>query len=743
MQQALARKPSITASPYVLALGEELRDGPMKRVARFALGDLDAEVCQGRDSVWCLIRREGRGGLALRCAWLAGADYTCRKLDPEPGETLRVEVDSALGRHRLVFVSSGDGLHRLRAQVMFTPAAEMRVPYIPRDLYPLDERDDPFGAKGNVEAAQRGINSGIVYFRLDEPKFGSALYFQNFTALNPYFRATGTKPDGVVGGEWPELGYLPPTPESQEIDEPGLLSAGEEICLSDAIVVLRDWAGDNEQEMARQFLQMLGVAYQTLELPEVEYRDWPGRAERTLRDLETSRQARMRYEGDVYLMPYPDGETPDSMVQLSVVQALHEYAQWTGKKPRLLADLRRGLHRFYNREFETLHRFLPGEGEKKGKDPNAVDSWYLYHPMLNLGRLALDGDKMARDLLLKTVDYGIEAAHRFKYQWPIIYKLQDFSVIQKARGKDGHGQTDVNGIYAYVMLQCFELTGEQRFVGEARAAIDAAKGLRFDLMYQANLCTWGAAACLRLWRILDEPDYLAQSYVYLAGFFHNTEIWESEIGAAENYSNFLGATALHDSPYMAMYECFESFAGLEEYLAQAGPTLEPAARMLIAEYCKYALHRAWFYFPDALPKGIIHKGEHQSGVVNPELSFPLEDLYADGQGPGRVGQEIYGSGGAFIFATRSHHTVENAPFLLFCNHFIRASERTGERAISIQLDGGETCQADIALVRLKRRKLPKAQILTAGGDPIKPRATSKDRIEFRVPANSRVVLGWD
>jgi len=324
-----------------------------------------------------------------------------------------------------------------------------------------------------------------------------------------------------------------------------------------------------------------------------------------------------------------------------------------------------------------------------------------------------------------------------------MYDIRDFKVITKARGDERFGQTDVGGIYAYLMLQCYELTGEDRFVQEARAALDKAKGLRFDLLYQANLSVWGAVACLRLWRITDEIEYLKQSYAYLAGFFHNCVIWEPEIGAAENYSTFFGVSALHDSPYMAMYECFESFKGFEEYLAQAGPNLEPAVRMLISEYCKYALHRAWFYYPDALPREIIHDGKHQSGEVNLDLCFPLEDLYPDGQAPGQVGQEIYGSGAAFIFATRSHHRVEGAPFQLYCNHFIRASERTGDRAISLQLDGGETCSADIGLVRLPRRKLPKAQIITAGGDTIRPRARSDDRIDFRVPASGRVILSWE
>src|SRR6478735_12036254 len=327
-------------------------------------------------------------------------------------------------------------------------------------------------------------------------------------------------------------------------------------------------------------------------------------------------------------MPYPDGEYPDAMVQLSVIQALHEYEMWLGKELPIEAELMNGVSRFYDPTVKTLRRYLPNVGEEQGKDPDSVDSWYLYHPMLNLGRLALRGNQEARELLLKSIDYGIKAAHHFDYAWPIMYKIQDFAVIQKARGDERFGQTDVGGIYAYLMLQCFQLTGEDRFVQEARAAIDKAKGLRFDLLYQANLTVWGAVACLRLWRITDDASYLTQSYAYLAGFFHNSIIWESEIGASAKYDNFLGVTCLHDAPYMAMYECFESFAGFEEYLAQAGSNLEPAVRMLVSEYCKYALDRAWFYFPDTLPGDVLHQGEHQSGELAPELSFPLEDLYA-------------------------------------------------------------------------------------------------------------------
>jgi hypothetical protein len=195
---------------------------------------------------------------------------------------------------------------------------------------------------------------------------------------------------------------------------------------------------------------------------------------------------------------------------------------------------------------------------------------------------------------------------------------------------------------------------------------------------------------------------------------------------------------------MAIYECFDSFAAFERYLDDSGPDLEPAARMLIAEYCKYALHRAWYYYPDALPPEVLApKQRENNGHIDRKLSFPLEDLYGDGQPAGQVGQEIYGAGAAFVFATRAFHHVEGAPFRLYCDHFVRAMERTGDRALTITLDGGDTCTAGLSVVRLKRRKLTRSTVITVGGDVVRPRGTDPDRIDYRVPANGRLILTWE
>lgn len=723
-------------SLYLAELADAVSAEDVKRLGRLAIHALTVEVIGTSTSIFVVIRRPGRGGLVVRAAFLLGK----YEVAASSGDArLGIKAKSSAGTYDIEIRQEEFDLHRIRVITRFRPAADILMPFQPRDLYPIDERGDPLACEGRVEAAQRGLNTGLLYLRMTKPDFGQVLYFQNLTTLNPYFEATGTKPDGVVGGEWPELGFLLPSQPLDQSAPAKPLKAGEVVTLSDAILVFRDAVGDDETASARGFLQMLGAAYKALDLPETTYRDWIARSRRTLKDLATSPKATIRHYGNLYVHPYTASEYPDIMVQMSVMASIHAWGHWNGKTHPLEAKLRKGLNRFFDPKLGTLRRYLPNVG--KDKDADAVDSWYLYHPLLNLGRLAISGDGQSRDLLLKSIDFAIRAAHHFEYRWPIQYKVTDFTVITQD-ATDGRGQTDVGGLYAYVMLQAYQLTAETRFLDEARAAIDAGMGLRFNLNYQANLTAWGAAACMRLWRITNDERYRDQSYVFLASFFHNAEIWRSEIAAARHYNNFLAVTCLQDAPYMAIYECFDSYAAFENYLADSGPDLEPAVRMLVAEYCKYALDRAWFYYPDALPAEILAT-EQRNGHIDRRLSFPLEDLYPDGQPPGQVGQEIYGCGAAFVFATRSHMNVQGAPFRVFCNHFIRSSERVSANVLSIQLDGGETCIAGLSILGLGAGKLPKTSVRTADGETIRVRRSVGKRRDFEVPANGRIVLSWE
>lgn len=732
----------VAASAAVLGLRAELRNG-MRRFAMLELGERTVEVTVGRDSVWALVRRGGGsrfGGIAIRLAHCWGGCAKIRRRRKPAGALIALTIDSAIGRQEVVLRSDRDALETLRATNVLTPAEPLLIPFFPRDIYPLGIGDDPLLADGRVEAAQRGLNSGLSYFHLDEPAFGSVLYFQNLTAMNEYYSATKTKPDGAVGGEWPEIGYLPPTPPQSGTPPTDPLPADEPVTLSDAILVFHDDAACDEQDSARRFLQMLGAAYRQLEAPPTSYRDWVWRADKTLRDLETATAATIRHYGHTYIHPYTAAEYPDVMVQMSIISALHNFATWKSDPIPFADELAKGLGKFHDRRLKTMRRYLPNVG--KDKDKLAVDSWYLYHPLLNLGHLAIDGDAQAKRLFTRSLDFAIKAARHFDYAWPIQFKVDSFEVIVEARNEDGLGQTDVGGIYAYVMMQAYELLDDPMYLAEARKAIDAAKGMRFELNYQANLTAWGASACMRLWRVTNDVSYLRQSYVYLASFFHNSVIWESEIEGAKNYKVFLGATCLHDAPYMAIFECFDSFSAFERYLRDSGPDLDPAARLLISEYCKYALDRAWYFYPDALPADVLAKDDIRNGYIDAKLSFPLEDLYVDGQPAGQVGQEVYGAGAAFIFATRAFHNVSDAPFRIFCDHFPVTSERTSTRSLTFGIDGGHAREASFRLVRTGRARLPKFTLSIGDGPRVKPDKVTADRVDFTIPASGQISLLW-
>ncbi|MGX7895750.1 hypothetical protein [Tsuneonella sp. HG222] len=741
MSNRIASRASAAKISPSLALRETLAAiaaGTRKALVRS--GEIAFEaILAGGELFVCIRRGEGGGG---------GLAWRVPLFSPE-AEISRVHSDalleftaaSQLGRHRIVIAADPEEAAYFTLEVAFTPTRALHLPFLPRDLVafgPPGSADQP---KGAIEARQRRLNSGFCYFSLDAPDMGKVLYWQDLTALNAYFAATGTKPENAVGGEWPEVGYLAPTDPG---DTDKALPPGRETVLGRAHLLIRRFPEDEEIGSAWQFMDMMAAVYRRIERPPAAYRDWIERSRRTLADLSRSPKAHSNHAGHMYFHPYTAAEHPDSMVQLSLLAAIHQWGRWQGRRHPLERRIADGLRGFYDPKLKALRRYLAGASE--GKDADAVDSWYMYHPMANLASLARDGDEAARALLFDIVDYGIEAARHFEYRWPIQYKIDTFEVITPVAADD-LGQTDVGGMYAWVMLQAFALSGEARFLDEARAAIDAAEGMRFDLNYQANLTAWGAVACIRLWRITGEKHYLGQSYVYLASFFHNCQIWKSDIGLAAHYTNFLGVTCLQDAPYMAIYECFDSFAAFEQYLDLAGPDLIGSVRLLVSEYCRYALDRAWYYYPDALPEEAL-AGENRNGHIDRALSFPVEDLYPDGQPAGQVGQEIYGAGAAMVFASRAFHRIDRVPFLLHADHFVRSLTRTDETAVSFSLDGPAGGEARVSVLAAKAGDVPRTLVLRgpAGGEL--PPAKNDDAAgpgpgrTFVVPAQGTYTLSW-
>ncbi|MFZ2029677.1 MAG: hypothetical protein WAU68_05155 [Vitreimonas sp.] len=723
-------------TPETLSVKAELAE-TRKPLATFDLGPLKIEARRGRDTLWLLVRRPGKGGVAMRTIPATGPVIVGPRRKSKNRITWPVESPS--GTFTVVLRLISDEL--MRVTVSLKPRSDLLVAFWPRDIYPLDAGDDPTGAQGWVEAAQRGLNTGLCYFCVDKPAFGNVLYVQNLTALNPYFEATKTKPDGVVGGEWPELGYQPPTSPIGSSPPIHPLRKSEEVVISDALMAFRDACGKGEAESARQFIDMLALIYPHLDKPEAQFRDWMSRSTKTLADLARAPEATIEHYGHTYLHPYTGAEYPDSMVQLSVVAAMRDYERATGQDTELADLYMAGMSRFFDKELGIVRRYLPNVGEDKNKD--AVDSWYLYHPLMNLGRLAVRGDAVAKRLFTDSLDYAVKAAKHFKYQWPIQYDVRDFSVITAARSEDGLGQTDVGGLYAYVMLQAYHLTDDVTYLHEAKTAIAALKGMRFELAYQTNLTAWGAVACIKLWQLEKDPRYLDQSLIFVANFLHNCELWDSQIEHAKHFVNFFGVTCLHDAPYMAAYECFESFAAFEEYLEVGGADIPPAARMLLCEFRRFTPDRGWYFYPDALPPEAVAKDNIRNGRIERKLSFPLEDLYGDGQLAGQVGQEIYGCGGAFVFAARAFFECAEAPFRIFTDYPAIVEQDKDNTELIVRLQGPPGYSGRVRVLKKGRRAM--ARITTSlenEENSIPARARAADFRDYCVPADAALRVSW-
>lgn len=716
------------ASPHLAALREEWRIGGLQRLGADGEDGRAVEYRLGADSFW-LATHGQEVSLFIRAAhWPGGG---AAQAERRPGGW---RLTTPIGRFDIEVEIDPDPAPIIRWRTTLTPAFDLSPSVGPRDLYVLGPMGEPDAAEGRVEAAQRGLNTGLVFFTLRDAQIGAALYLQDLTVLGDWFEALDAKPDGVVGGTWPELGYQPPNSPKIWGQPTRALKAGTPLIVSQAHLCLSGPAPDSELARAKLFLEGLGRIYPRLKKPTPQHHDWPGRAVKTLADLSRSPKALVTHWGEDFVRPYVDAEYPDSMVQLAVLAAIVRHDRWRGRTHPLAERLRAGVSRFRHARTGGIERYLSNVGADKNAEE--VDSWYLYHPLMNLARLAQWGDDEARTLFFASLNYAIRAAQHFDYVWPVKFSVVTFEVITKARNETGLGQTDVGGLYAYVMLQAYELSGETIYLEEARRALRRMAGLGFELVYQTDLTAWGAAACVRLARITDEPQWMEQTHVFLASFFHNTLMWESRIGAAASFPNFLGATCLHDAPYMAVYECHESAAAFDEILLTVDDEIDASALLLMAEYRRFGFDRSWSYYPDALPKGALAEAQ-RNGHIDPKLSFPLEDLYADGQPAGQVGQEVYGCGAALHFATAGFHRVAQAPFMIFCDYPLIIEPDEADLTLHVRGASQGACKIRI----IDAPSGARLRLRTEDGAELKARRIKGLR-EFEVPGRASLRLSW-
>lgn len=652
------REPSVGQSAFALDL-DELHGA--EELAVEAAAGITVRVLRGRCNLWLVVGCAGRDVAALRSGH-PGAELRPEVTPTRRGSELVFEFASSLGAWRTKLSFPSEEGRTLRCTTSLLPSEDLAIPFWPRDLYALD------APEGTVHTAQRGLRSGIVFASAEHPEPRTLWYFQDFSSSTDFFSVTKKSPSGCVGGTWPELGYAPPAGEDC------VLPRSREFVVSDAYLTVVPSAPRSEAEVAGAYLDLFAETYAALPRPPVAYHDWPGRAARTLHDLSTSPACTSVHRGQRYLNPYVADQTkpPESMVQLTLAVNTGEYDRWRGKASGLAAMLRDTAPSFFDEEIGSVVRWLPGASFASGQSEenmnhDAMDSWYLHHALFNLSRLASEGDDQARGLFERSLPFAMRVARRFDYAWPVFFSLHTLDVIRAESEPGKGGEHDVGGLYALVMLHAHELFGVSNYLDEARRAVDRLSGLGFKLGYQMNTTGFAAEAAMRLWKKTRERAYLELSEICLANLFDNMWLWQCRYGHAAAYATYFGLFPLPDAPYLAAYEELEAQAKFHDYLSLAGDDLRPSLRLLMGEFQRYSVHRAWFYYPDALPHDAL-SAKPKNGRIEPALSVPLEDLRDGWECSGQVGQEVYGAGLAFVYTSRHYKPLPDAGCLVFCDY---------------------------------------------------------------------------
>lgn len=696
------------------------------------------------DACWLIVSWSNGCRIAFRMAYSPDSQLDLQKIDEQDLQIV-FHFSCLIGYYETVLELPKDESLVIRLTTTLTPHVPLLFPFWPRDIVLLGETGNDSLAGGEINVSQVGTRSGQLYFNITEPKVGSVFYLQNLTALADYNQDTETSAGNTVGGEWPEIGFaLPPTQKNKPLQQ------GKSYTISDAFIALSDEVPFSEAAIIRQFLDMLAAIYLRLPLPWTTYNDWTGTLKNGLKDLQESPGCWSQVNGNQYFNAYVcDYQTPpEIMVQLAILLPLLDYVEWNDAQLDVMKKIKDGLLPFYNDELKTIMRWHPKalhllKGNEEHKKPMVMDSWYLQHPMLNLSRLALKGDKSAKKLFLNSLEFVIKVAHEFDYNWPVFYQMDTLKVIKAETQEGKGGEKDVPGLYAHVLLQAWELTGDKRYLAEAEKAALKLKGLGFDVFYQANNTAFAAGALLRLFKITGKDVYKELSYMCLASIFKNVKLWDCNYGFGKNFPSFFALFPLNDAPYTAAYEEEEVFCAFHDYLRHAeGLDILPSVRLLMAEYIRYLVERAVYYYPPMLPKEML-SAEVKTGEVDSTLWIALEDMHDGWEKSGLVGQEVYGAGNAFGILPRHYMQVEDESFMICTDYPTYGFSAKKQKPVNFQLAGDARLQARLMIIKTDKKRPPEFEIKLHGHkEKLKGKKTKEGHLEFTVPGASIIHITW-
>ncbi len=477
------------------------------------------------------------------------------------------------------------------------------------------------------------------------------LYFADFTSLGAFFDRSGS---GVTQGtfSYPNAGAqgsLVGVVRDRSFGYPisgnlGALPDGKPTEVLDSYLYLMPQVPDKEAAIAGDYLKMLGTVYDAMPKPTIPTVDWSTLAGKEATDLMSGGNL-VTVNGTQYLRSYVSDtrSAPELITQAGVLAGVKAYEARFHVSLPIDAILEKTLPNFYDPAYHSIVNGL-------GHDPTATgESWYFVTNMISLLQLAQLGDATAKSLLLQSAPAAMMLAHVNGYEFP-----QDFSYATW-NGKGTGLQADVAGGYAWLMLGLYDLTKQDQYLSESKAAIVHLEGKGFNLSYETHMTAYGAAAAQRLYVLTGDSRYQNDALLALANLFHNTRLWDCTYGLCRKgagYHTYFGLNPLPWSDYTAMLEQYQAWLAMRDYSTYSAK--EPSyVQDLVHGFLTETPLTMQYSLPTRLPAGVATKTPGEYAFVphnNLDWNIPLEDLRTGEQNSGLIGQEIYGAGGPFMLA---------------------------------------------------------------------------------------------
>ena len=378
-----------------------------------------------------------------------------------------------------------------------------------------------------------------------------------------------------------------------------------------------------EQESVARWMQaLLPLFEEKLTWPACAT-SWKEFASGTVEDLQDKSAAQIEAKGYTGLRAYVKAssqlwnDSPDNFELMTVADVLwpsllylrlHSALGFEQECSALLAD----LPAFYHSDTHSI-----GNDFKRPQDERA-DSWYPFenalikYPMIG----SLAGSKDVTDHFLDAFQTAQKMARQYDYLFPIYYR------VATLRAEGAGTNYAVGGLYAWAAILANRLTGEERYLEEARRAIRVLHTVPAErLFHEPQELAYGALAAAEL-GMPEEAMYLL--YEQLRMFY-----WYSD--PSQKSHDIRGMVQAAAS---ILYPAFKE--NVEAILPWTGIMKRGIVFEGLLRFMDQQRRNNFYFFQDC-------SGNRKRG---PSAFIPFENLGTLELGgmTGNVGKEIYGAG---------------------------------------------------------------------------------------------------